>query len=81
MSKAATPYGDDATEPEILTLTLDAFAKTHQSKDVKLSIDGRRLAIGFGRVGDEDMIGHDASPTLNEKKWRLKNELIILCKV
>lgn len=75
LSKAAAPYRDDATEPGILTLTLDAFAKTHQSKDVKLSIDGKRLANGFGRVGDEDMMGHEASPTLNEKKQRLKDEL------
>lgn len=75
MSKAAAPYRDDATEPGILTLTLDAFAKSHQSKDVKLSIDGKRLAIGFGRIGDEDMMGHEASPTLNEKKQRLKDEL------
>lgn len=75
LSKAAAPYRDDATEPGILNLTLDAFAKTHKSKDVKLSIDGKRLAIGFGRVGDEDMMGHEASPTLNEKKQRLKDEL------
>lgn len=75
LSKAAAPYRDDDTEPGILTLTLAAFAITHQSKDVKLSIDGKRLAIEFGRVGDEDMMGHEASPTLNKKKQRLKDEL------
>lgn len=38
-------------------ITLDAFPKTHQSKDLKLSFDRKELAIpavGFGTVGDED---------------------------
>lgn len=38
-------------------ITLDAFPKTHQSKDVKLSFDRKevaRPAVGFGTVGDED---------------------------
>lgn len=42
-----------------MALTLDAFPKTHRSKDVKLSFDSKELArpaVGFGTVGDEDMI-------------------------
>lgn len=53
---------DDSTEKRILASTLDAFPKTHQSKDLKLSFDRKELArpaVGFGTVGDKDMMDHE----------------------
>lgn len=62
-------------------ITLDAFPKTHQSKDLKLSFDRKELAkpaVGFGTVGDEDMMDHEESFRSNGKKQRLN---LILCAV
>jgi hypothetical protein len=42
--------------------------------DVKLSIDGKKLAIGLGDNGDGNLGGFEVSPTLMERKDRLKTE-------
>lgn len=60
-------------------ITLDAFPKTHQSKDVKLSFDKKELAIpavGFGTVGDED-----GSRRKFLIKWKEAETELILCAV
>ena len=44
--------------------SLDAFTSQHQSEDVKISIDGKRIATGFGKMGEEDLGGFEAKPTL-----------------
>ena len=61
----------------------DAVAGTQnvQQKRYELCLDGKRLTVGFGsKLGDEDLYGHEAKPTLAEKKSRLIIELqVITC--
>lgn len=57
------------------------FAKIHKG-DVKICLDGKKIAYGFGRrFGDEDLSGHEESPTLEERKQRLQIEMSVIEKV
>jgi hypothetical protein len=49
-------------------------SNSNKGKDVKLSIDGKKLAIGLGDNGDENLGGFEVSPTLMERKDRLKTD-------
>ncbi|CAC5400236.1 unnamed protein product [Mytilus coruscus] len=42
----------DAGHQEILNISFDAFAARQQVRDIKLSIDDKRIAIMFGEIGD-----------------------------
>jgi hypothetical protein len=53
---------------------MDAFVNANKGKDAKLSIDGKKLAIGLGDNGDENVGGFEMYPTLMERKYRLKTE-------
>ena len=74
LSKETSKYTLDAGIPGLLNIPLDAFANVNKGKDVKLSIDGKKLAIGLGDNGDENLGGFEVSPTLMERKDRLKTE-------
>ena len=74
LSKETFKYTLDAGSPGLLNIPLDAFANVNKGKDVKLSIDGKKLAIGLGDNGDENLGGFEVSPTLMERKDRLKTE-------
>ena len=65
----------DASKPGVLECALDAFAKAHPDADCKLSLDGKKLAYGFGKVlGDEDLDGNEEKPTLLERQTAFNNE-------
>ncbi|CAC5401717.1 unnamed protein product [Mytilus coruscus] len=60
----------DAGSPGLLNIPLDAFASMNKGKDVKLSIDGKKVALGLGELGDENLGGHEMQLTLQERKDR-----------
>ena len=77
LDKQSEKYKINAETPGILKGALDAFVES-KGKDVecKISIDGKKLAYGFGRhLGDEDLGGFESSPTLNDRKIRSASEL------
>jgi hypothetical protein len=74
LSKETSKYTLDAGSPGLLNIPLDAFANVNKGNDVKLSIDGKKLAIGLGDNGDGNLGGFEVSPTLMERKDRLKTE-------
>lgn len=53
---------------------MDAFSNANKGKYVKLSIDDKKLTIGLGDKGDENLGCFEVSPTLMERKDRLKTE-------
>ena len=69
--------------PGIITSNIDAVAATHHAQQMRyeLCLDGKRLTVVFGnKLGDVDLCGHEAKPTLAEKKSRLEIELqVITC--
>ena len=75
LSKAAAEYTIDAERPGILQIPLTVFAEHHSGCDIKLSIDGKKLASGFGTLGEEDLGGFEQAPTLIQRRARLKDEL------
>ena len=62
-------------DPGIIQTTLDIFAKKQNGEDVKLCIDGKKLAYGPGNSGEENLCGFEMSPTLTERKDRHEDEL------
>ena len=74
LSKETSKYTLDPCFPGLLDITKDAFANANNGKDAKLSIDGKKLAIGLGDKGDENVDGFEVYHTLMERKDRLKTE-------
>ena len=74
LSKETSKYTLDAGSPGLLNISLHAFANANKGKDVKLSIDDKKLTIGRGDKGDENLSGFEISPTLMYRKDRLKTE-------
>ncbi|CAG2191099.1 unnamed protein product [Mytilus edulis] len=81
ITKEVARFTADAGHPGILNLPLDAFAARQQGKDIKLSIDGKKIAIGFGEMGDEDLAGDEPPPTLEERKTHLSDEVLVVSTV
>ncbi|CAG2204526.1 unnamed protein product [Mytilus edulis] len=81
ITKEVARFTADAGHPGILNLSLDAFAARQQGKDIKLSIDGKKIAIGFGEMGDEDLAGDEPPPTLAERKTHLSDEVLVVSTV
>lgn len=75
LARESSKYTISAENPGILSLSLDAFAENNKFKDVKISIDGKKLALGIGNMGDENLCGHENAPTLQERKQRLATEI------
>lgn len=74
LASESTKYTVGLENPGILDTSLDAFAEKNADKDVKISIDGKKLALGFGKTGDENLGGFENSPTLKERQERLATE-------
>lgn len=73
---------EDAENPGMLHTSLDAFTRNKTGQDVKLSIDGKKLASGVGGVlGDGDLCGFESAPTLTDRKTTLQAELNTLNEV
>ena len=69
LSRECAKYRLDAIKPGILELALDSFANAHPNQDVKLSIDGKKLAVGFSELGgEEDLSGFECPPTLQQRR-------------
>ena len=75
LARESAKFTVNVKNPGILSLSLDAFAETNKQKDVKISIDGKKLALGIGNMGDENLCGHEKTPTLQERKQRLATEV------
>ncbi|VDI14584.1 Hypothetical predicted protein [Mytilus galloprovincialis] len=63
ITKEVDRFTADAGHPGILNLSLEAFAARQLGQDIKLPIDGEKIAIGFGNMGDEDLAADKPSPT------------------
>ncbi|CAC5357935.1 unnamed protein product [Mytilus coruscus] len=75
LCKHTAKYTLDAAKPGLLDLSLKIVSeKLKGEKDVKLSIDGKKLASGFGKLGNEDLGGHETAPILQERQVRLDAE-------
>ena len=57
LSKAASEYTIDAESPGLLRISLQMFADHHNGSEIKLCMDGKRLATGFGKLDEEDLGG------------------------
>jgi hypothetical protein len=57
LSKETSRYTLDPGSQGLLNLTLDAFANANKGKDAKLSIVGKKLAIGLGDKVDANLGG------------------------
>ena len=61
--------------PGIIKSNIKLFQGEAERKSFKLSIDGKKIASGFGKdLGDVDLFGHEPSPTLQERKTRHEKE-------
>ena len=79
LQAASKEYTEDAETTGFLNISFDAFAKFHQNEDVKISIDGKKLASRFGKeFGEEDLCGFETKPTLSERKLRFQEEMYTL---
>ena len=55
---AGLQYKSDTTKPGVIFQMLRQFAECKSEKDVKLSLDGKKISIGFGKkLGEEDLGG------------------------
>ena len=62
-------------KPGILDENIRIFSVRNPEKSCKLSIDGRKIAPGFGKsLGEVDLFGNEDPPTLEEKRARLQEE-------
>ena len=69
-------YKMDSSKTGILQQPLNAFAESNRRRDCKLSLDGKKIVVGFkDKMGDEDLAGYEAQPTLSERRTRLNEEL------
>ena len=76
LNQESSKYRTDVSTPGIISQSLTIFSTVHKGKDCKLSIDGKKLAYIFGKkYGEEDLGGHEASPTLKERLETLNNDL------
>ena len=77
LQRESNVYRLDLNCPGILQHSLDAFAKAHAGKDCKLSMDGKKLAYGFGKkLGEEDLGGYEEGPTLAERRGELEEHML-----
>ena len=74
LSRESKAYRLDVSKPGLMEISLDVFAEHHEGRDVKLSLDGKRISIGFGDLGEEDLGGLEAKPALKERQERLSKE-------
>jgi hypothetical protein len=74
LTKESSKYTLDAENPGLLRIPFDSFAANNADNDVKLSIDGTKIALGLEEAGDENLGGYEVAPTLQERKTRLENE-------
>ena len=49
-------YKINVNDPGIIQTTLDIFAEKQNGEDVKLCIDGKKLAYGHGNSGEEHLM-------------------------
>ncbi|CAC5369861.1 unnamed protein product [Mytilus coruscus] len=75
LTKESAKFSTDADKPGLLNVSLDAFATVNVKEDVKISIDGKKIALGLGTMGDENLDGFEVCPTLKERKDRLDKEV------
>ena len=64
----------DIKEPGIIESTLNLFSESNPGAFVKLCFDCKKLKHGIGEGAEENLCGHEQSPTLIERKARLKEE-------
>ncbi|VDI03707.1 Hypothetical predicted protein [Mytilus galloprovincialis] len=81
LTRECVSFLADAEKTGMLHTSLDAFTKNKTGQDVKLSIDGKKLACGLGVLGDEDLCGFENPPTLSDRKRNLEIELNTLKEV
>ncbi|CAH1799200.1 unnamed protein product [Owenia fusiformis] len=72
-------FKDIMETPGLCKDVIKEFANVHKGEDIKISIDGKKIAIGFGKkLGDEDLNGNEPQPTLKARQNRLKEEVQLI---
>ena len=75
LSKHVSKDTVDANKPGIIGNSMQTFANAYPGVDCKISIDGKKIAYGFGkRLGDEDLCGHEDVPTLHDRQLQYDTE-------
>ena len=70
------------SSPGLIDDSLKTFASAKQGKDVKISVDGKKIAYGFGKsLGEEDLGGFEEAPTLPERKAKHEDEMKLVDEV
>lgn len=65
----------NADHPGVLQHSVETFANAYGEVDCKISLDGKKIAYGFGnKIGDENICGHEEPPTLPERQKKYENE-------
>ena len=76
LQRESDKYKVNVSSPGIIHDSLDAFSAIHPNKEVKLSIDGKKIAYGYGKkLGEEDLGGFEEEPKLEERKAELNSEI------
>ena len=68
-------YKLEVLNPGIMDTLIDSYTDAFPDTSVKLSMDEKTLCYGLGKGGEEDLCGHETSPTLLERQKRHKQEL------
>ena len=64
----------DASKPDIISQSLQAFSDLNKGKYVSLFIDGEKVASEFGQLGEEDLCGFETKTNLSEREERHAEE-------
>lgn len=65
----------NADHPGVLQHSVETFANAYGEVDCKISLNGKKIAYGFGKkIGDENICGHEEPPTLPERQKKYENE-------
>ena len=71
-----TQYKVETANSSIIQSSLDTFSASHKDKEfVKICIDGKKLSYGIGKLGEEDLCGHESAQTSTERRERLEKEM------
>ena len=82
LQQEAQRYKLNCQHPSILINNIQQFGSLVDDASCKLCFDGKKLTSGFGKVLDEvDMIGCEATPTLQEKNERLAQEKHVIVQI
>ena len=75
MHNVQKKYKLEVLNPGIMDTLIDSYTDAFPDTSVKLSMDEKTLRYGLAKGGEDDLCGHETSPTLLERQQRHKQEL------